>query len=78
MPDLLVRSVSEESKKLLALRAAQNNRSVQAEAKRILEDAVAPVKSGWVHLLRAAAVDAEADGFELPQRHAAREYSFDD
>lgn len=42
MPDLLVRGVRDEVKSELVGRAARNGRSVQAEARRILEEAVIP------------------------------------
>ena len=72
MPDLLVRDVNEETKRALQIRAAQNGRSLQAEAKAILTDAVAPAKPGWFTLVREALAGAEADGFAVPERHEAR------
>ena len=72
MPDLLVRDVSEETKRALAVRAAQNGRSLQAEAKAILTDAVAPQRETWFTMMRKAFADAELDGFAVPERHSAR------
>ncbi|MBR2790722.1 MAG: hypothetical protein IKD70_08970 [Eggerthellaceae bacterium] len=72
MPDLLVRDVSEETKRALAVRAAQNGRSLQAEAKAILTDAVALQRESWFSMMRRAFVDAELDGFAVPERHPAR------
>ena len=40
MPDLLIRKVDEETKRKLAIRAAENGRSVQAEALDIITRAV--------------------------------------
>ena len=72
MPDLLVRDVSEETKRALAVRAAQNGRSVQAEAKAILTEAVSPRRESWFAMMRRAMADAELYGFEAPERHPAR------
>ncbi len=72
MPSLLVRDVSEDMKHALALRAAQNDRSQQAEARAILEDALCPGAGSWVSLLREAADSAGGIDFACPQRHAPR------
>lgn len=40
MPDLLIRGLSDETKRRLAVQAAQNGRSQSAEARVILEDAL--------------------------------------
>ena len=73
MPDLLVRDVSEETKRALQLQAAKHGRSLQAEAKAILTEAVAPKRSTWFAMLREGLVDAERDGLVVPERHPARE-----
>ena len=72
MPDLLVRDVSEETKRALVLQAAQHGRSLQAEAKAILTEAVAPNRETWFSMMRRSLADAELDGFALPHRHPAR------
>ena len=72
MPDILVRDVSEETKRALAIRAAHNGRSLQAEAKAILSEAVAPKRESWFSMMRRAMTDAELDGFAAPERHLAR------
>ena len=72
MPDLLVRDVSEETKRALAVRAARNGRSLQAEAKAILSEAVAPKRESWFSMMRRSMADVELDGFAVPERHPAR------
>ena len=46
MPDILVRNISEETKNLLAKRAAQHGRSVVAEIRSILDEAVE--QGSWI------------------------------
>ena len=77
MPDLLVRDVSDEVKHALAMRAAQNSRSLQAEARQILTNAVSAPSGGWVDMLVRAFAQGEQDGFEVPERHTARAFNFD-
>ena len=73
MPDLLVRDVSEETKQALVLRAAKNGRSLQAEAKAILTQAVQPTRANWFSMMRQHMKDAQLDGFAVPERHPARD-----
>ena len=45
MPDILVRNIDPEKLKRLKARAKQNGRSLQSEAKMVLEDAAAAQRS---------------------------------
>lgn len=76
MPDLLIRNLSEETKRSLSVRAAEHGNSVQAEASKIINDAVRP-SSGWVGMLMSAGQGAESEGFAFPERHAPREFSLE-
>ena len=72
MANLLVRDIDEGTKRALAVRAAQNGRSQQAEALIILKTALQPQQKTWIQMMRD---DAQAVGgieFELPKRHAPR------
>ncbi len=73
MPDLLIRNLSEETKRSLSVRAAEHGNSVQAEASKIINDAVRP-STGWIGMLIGAAQGAESKGFSLPERHAPRDF----
>lgn len=73
MPDLLIRNLSEETKRSLSVRAAEHGNSVQAEASKIINDAVRP-STGWIGMLIGAAQGAENEGFSLPERHAPRAF----
>lgn len=72
MPSLLIRDMSETTKRELAVQAAQHGRSQQAEVLAILESALHSNETTWFEELRHAA--KEAGGIELPvmQRHAPR------
>ena len=72
MPALLVRDLDEGTKRALAVSAAKNGRSQQAEAKAILEEALMPKEESWIEMLRAGA--EEVGGIEVPlhPRHAPR------
>jgi plasmid stability protein len=76
MPDLLVRNVDEQTKRCLAIRAAQNGRSVQAEAKAILETALAPASGSWVSLFLDRSSSVEGFTLDVPQRSKSRPFSF--
>lgn len=67
MPALLVRDLDESTKRALAISAAKHGRSQQAEAKAILEDALAPRDESWVQMLRAGA--EEVGGIDVPLEH---------
>lgn len=72
MPALLVRELSEESKRQLAIQAAQHGRSQQAEAKAILEAALCDDKPSWVQMVQQKAHEVGGFDIPLPQRHAPR------
>lgn len=72
MPALLIRDVSEETKRELAIRAAKHGCSQQTEAKRILEEALAPKPQSWIALLREGAQSVGGIDIPMPQRHIPR------
>lgn len=73
MADLLVRDLDDATKEMLAARAVRNNRSQQAEARAILEDALNADSRSWIVRLRRAAMLADGIDFEPPARHYARD-----
>lgn len=73
MADLLIRDLDVADKRALALRAAKNGRSQQAEARSILENALRPQSPDWVETLRNAARSVGGVELELPERRPARE-----
>lgn len=72
MPSLLIRDINEPTKKQLAIRAAQNGRSQQAEALAILENELNDASSTWVGTLND--LFSETGGIDLPisSRHTPR------
>lgn len=72
MSSLLIRDIDDTIKRQLAVQAAQNGRSQQAEALAILESALAPKRESWFDSLRKAA--EEVGGIDLPvvERHTPR------
>ncbi len=72
MPTLLVRELSEETKRALAINAAKHGRSQQAEARAILEEALASESESWVDMLRREAQEVGGMDIPLPQRHVPR------
>ncbi len=72
MPNLLIRDLSEATKRQLAIRAAEHERSQQAEALAILEEALEPKRASWFDALRETANNV--GGIELPtqKRHSPR------
>jgi plasmid stability protein len=76
MPDLLVRDVDEQTKRCLAIRAAQNGRSVQAEAKAILETALAPASGSWVSMFLDRSSSVGGFALDAPRRSKPRPFSF--
>ncbi len=72
MSSLLIRDIDEETKRSLAIRAAENGRSQQAEALSILESALGGQQDSWFSLLHQGA--QSVGGIELPQieRHQPR------
>ena len=78
MADLLVRGIPEETKKLLAVRAAENGRSQSAEVVAMLEKELRSSKKSWVTMLYDVAQEVNGVELELPARHPAREFLFED
>ena len=72
MPDLLIRNIDEDTKKFLAIRAAEHGCSQQAEALAILKEALQPQQKSWVSLIRDNALAVDGMEFELSPRHAPR------
>ncbi len=72
MPNLLIRDLSESTKRQLAIRAAENGRSQQAEALAILEDSLEPKTDSWFDALRD--MSNNVGGIDLPttDRHSPR------
>lgn len=78
MMDLLVRDIPEELKRKLAIRAVENGRSQSAEVLSILQETLQPEeKKSWFEILRGAAEECGGFELELPERHPAREFSFE-
>lgn len=72
MPSLLIRDVSEQTKRALAIRAAEHGRSQQAEARHIIEDTLTPKPQSWVSLFREGAQSVGGIEIPEPQRHIPR------
>ena len=72
MANLLIRNCDEETKRALAVRAAQHGRSQQAEALAILRSTLLEEPKSWVTLIRKNAAEVDGMEFELPKRHAPR------
>lgn len=70
MATLTIRNLPESTRRALKARAAAHNRSMEAEVRYILEDAVAP-RADFITEWLAAAV-RERGVFELPERGAPR------
>ena len=71
MATLTVRNVSPETRKALKERAARNDRSMEAEARAILEDAVGRPNhvAHWLESTKSL----RGDDLELPERSTPRE-----
>ena len=77
MTNLLVRDIPDDLKRTLAIRAAENGRSQSAEALAILQDTLQPQrKRSMLEILRYAA-DVGGLDFALPERHPARNFTFE-
>lgn len=77
MPNILIRDISEEAKRRLEARAKENGRSQNAEAVAILEEALAPAQKTWFDMLRETVEEVGGVELELPERHPARDFSFE-
>ncbi|RFA09010.1 hypothetical protein B7R54_07075 [Subtercola boreus] len=71
---LTVRNLDEDVQRRIRLRAAENGRSMEAEARAILSAAVTPnhLVTTWL----AAAATLSTDEFELPARNLPRPIDF--
>ena len=77
MPNILIRGISEETKRRLEERAKANGRSQNAEAVAILDEALAPEKKNWAQML--IDVARKNGGYELerPTWAPARDVAFE-
>lgn len=79
MANMLIRDIPDETKQRLAERAKLNGRSQNAEALSILEEALQPVQKNWLQILRECVEECGGvEELELPPRHPAREFSFEE
>ena len=78
MADMLIRDIPEETKRLLAIRAAENGRSQSAEAVAILKNSLEPERKNWVQVLIDVAQENGGYELELPERGPGREFSFEE
>ena len=76
MPQLLIRNVPTETKQALQMRAIRNGRSQNAEALRILNDALFEVREPWIDVLGRVRDELGGIDLELPAREPARDFSF--
>lgn len=79
MSMLTVRGLNEEDKRLLRIRAAENNRSMEAEVRAIIHEAVStPVQSSqdltndWVNQMLELGQSVGGAELEIPPRDLAR------
>lgn len=73
MPSLLIRDIKEDTKRSLAIQAAKNGRSQQAEANAILEEhLLSKEKPGLLELIRKHAEKVGGIDIPLPERHKPR------
>lgn len=73
MPNILIRDLSEETKRRLEKRARENGRSQNAEVLAILDEALEPETKTWFDMLRETVEEVGGIELELPERHPARE-----
>ena len=78
MPNILIRDLPEKTKERLQQRAKENGRSQSAEAVAILEEALKPEEKSWVQMLIDVARENGGYELELPPRHPARDFSFEE
>lgn len=73
MPSLLIRDIDEETKLSLAVRAAQNGHSQQAEAACILKEALKDEHTeSWISMLMQGAQSVGGIEWDAPKRHVPR------
>ncbi|MDP2182877.1 MAG: hypothetical protein Q8K99_09975 [Actinomycetota bacterium] len=70
MPDLLVRGLSADAIARLKTQAARNGRSMQAEAKSIIEGGVKPTVAEWLERVDRSRERIEAQHGALPDSSA--------
>lgn len=75
MPDLLVRGLSPESVARLKEQASRNGRSMQAEAKSIIEAGIRPTMAEWLERVdrSRSAIEAERGTLETTSAELVRE-----
>lgn len=78
MADLLIRGLDQSLKETLRRRAADHGRSQSAEARSIIEHALAHDGSSWVSELLNATQSLGSFELELPSRHPARSVHLDE
>ncbi len=66
---MTVRNLSEQTRRALKERAARNDRAMEAEARAILDEAVAETFVDWIY----ATEPLRGEELPLPQRSSARE-----
>ncbi|GAB3751575.1 FitA-like ribbon-helix-helix domain-containing protein [Microlunatus parietis] len=72
MSTITVRNLPEATRRALKERAARNNRSMEAEARSILEEAVGDGGPNWVEEWLDAAESLRGDPLPIPERSPAR------
>lgn len=73
MADLIIRNVSDETKQQLKIRAAQNNRSMEAELRSIINETLN--KNGFAEQwLKLSEKFRDGPELELPERSSPREF----
>lgn len=75
MPDLLVRGLSPESVARLKQQASRHGRSMQAEAKSIIEAGIKPTIAEWLERVdqSRSTIEAEQGTLETPSAEVVRE-----
>ncbi|MBW6469106.1 MAG: hypothetical protein K0B85_08125 [Coriobacteriia bacterium] len=75
MPDLLIRGLSPESVTRLKQQASRHGRSMQAEAKSIIEAGIRPTMGEWLERVdrSRAAIETERGTFETSSAGLVRE-----
>ncbi|MBQ9057866.1 MAG: hypothetical protein IJ125_01630 [Atopobiaceae bacterium] len=78
MAQLLIRDVPIKTKQALQMRAIRNGRTQNAEALRILSDALFEEREPWIDMLGRARDAYGGVDLELPARGPARDFSFEE
>ena len=72
MADLLIRNIDDETKRALAIRAAEKGHSQQAEALALLREALQEEPKSWIDVIRERAQAVDGMEFDAPPRHIPR------